>query len=193
MRERSILSAAFLLFVLANCRSSLASAFLTYTSSPQSWVGAGRTETIDNIKAGRYYAQGAYTNAVYFSGILNGGYYYFYLVEPNYSLPTVGYFPNVTRWPFMNDGAGMAFESPGRGDNTLTGWFDVEQADYNPDGSVAAFAVDFEQYDEGNSAWWNIGSIRYNSTVPVPEPASAGLLCLGAGLVLRRRRSVHSN
>lgn len=161
-----------------------------YTSSPGSWVGGGQTVTLSSpttsFSASRYYSQGAYTDAV----TLSAGGYYFYVVEPNYTLPTVGFY-DATRWPFMGDGAGMALLSPGRGDNTLTGWFNVLQADYDTSGNVVSFAVDFTQYDEGNTANWVSGSWRYNSTIPIPapEPSASALFALGtlAVLVVRKK------
>ena len=70
----------------------------------------------------------------------------------------------------------MAFTAPGRGDNMLTGWFNVLQADYDLSGQVAAFAVDFVQYDEGNVTRWNRGSIRFNSDIPAPGPPPSMLI-----------------
>jgi hypothetical protein len=64
----------------------------------------------------------------------------------------------------------MNFTSPGRGDNMLTGWFNVLQADYDQTGQIAAFAVDFVQYDETTVTRWNQGSIRFNSDIPAPGP-----------------------
>jgi len=158
-----------------------------FTSSPGSWIGAGQTITLSSpstsFSASRYYDQGAYSDAV----TLSAGGYDFYVVEPNYTLPTVGFY-NATRWPFMGTGAGMALLSPGRGDNTLTGWFNVLQADYDSGGNVVSFAVDFLQNDEGNTANWVSGSWRYNSTIPVPEPSGAALFTLGTAAVLVLRK-----
>jgi hypothetical protein len=145
---------------------------LIFTSSPGSWIGQGQTLTFSSPTSAfsvyRYYNQGAYTDALEF-GVAG---YYLFLVGPNYTVPAVGFYPNATRWPFMGSGAGLSFEAPGRGDNTLTGYFNVLQADYDATGNVVSFAVDFTQYDEGVTANWVSGSLRYNSTVPVPEPSN---------------------
>ena len=153
--------------------------YLHFTSTPGSWIGQGQTLTFDTVTTFRYHNQGAYTNAV----VLSGGGYTLDLVEPNYTLPTVGYFDSVTRWPFMGTGAGMWFTAPGRGDNQIHGWFDVLEATYSPtDGSVMSFAVDFRQYDENSTTEYTEGSIRYNSVFgpAVPEPSSAALVLAGA-------------
>jgi hypothetical protein len=171
---------------MASFQTAQANDVFYFTSSPGSWVGGGQTLTLTSpstsFSASRYYDQGAYTDAV----TLSAGGYYFYLVEPNYTLPTVGFY-NATRWPFMGTGAGMALLSPGRGDNTLTGWFNVLQADYDPVGNVVSFAVDFTQYDEGNPANWVSGSWRYNSTIPVPEPSAIALFGVGTLVMLALR------
>ena len=162
-----------------------------FTSTPGSWIGQGETRTIDSVTASRYYDQGAYTNAV----TLSGGGYAFTLVEPNYTLPTVGYYSDVTRWPFMGNGAGMDFTAPGRGDNQLSGWFNVLEAIYSPiDGSVESFAVDFRQYDELSTTDWTEGWIRYNSSiaVDVPEPSSVAL-ALAATIAIFLVRKARKN
>jgi hypothetical protein len=175
-----------LLFVGA-ARARAADVFY-FTSARGSWIGQGQTLTFTPpetpLYARRTGSLGAYTNSVE----LGAGGYSFTLVEPNYSVPEVGFFDNVTRWPFMDSGAGMAFTGPGRANNQLSGWFNVLEAEYNPDGSVRSFAVDFRQYDENSAGAWNQGSIRYNSTVPVPEPTAAAAGLLIAAMLLRRHR-----
>jgi len=141
-----------------------ASNIFTFSSSPSAWIGGGNTLTFTNVSASRTFNLGAYTDSVH----LSSSGYELIIVGPNLTLARVGYYPGATRWPFNGAGAGLDFTAPGRGDNTLTGWFNVLQADYQTNGQVASFAVDFVQYDEGNLTWWNRGSIRYNSSVPVP-------------------------
>src|SRR5436305_111228 len=140
----------FFIAVVVSAQNAFAADIFYFTSSPSSWVGHGLTQTYNSVTSFRYYSQGAYTNAVEFSA---GGFDLF-LVEPNSSLPTVGAY-NATRWPFMGSGAGLDFSGNGRGDNTLTGSFNVLQADYDASGKIAAFAVNWTQYDEGRTDWWN--------------------------------------
>lgn len=144
-----------------------AATFFQFTSAPGSWIGQGQTLTLtNNFSVTRTYNLGAYTDSVRFSA---GG-YELVVVGPRLTLAQVGFYPGATRWPFMGDGPGMAFSGPGRGNNTLTGCFNVLQADYDGTGQVAAFAVDFVQYDEGNLTKWGRGSIRFNSDIPAPGP-----------------------
>lgn len=170
-------------------RGAAAADVFHFSSSPQSWIGQGQTLTFTSPEtpffASRYFSQGAYTNAV----SIGAGGYSLTMVGENYSLPTVGFYGDATRWPFMDDGNGMDLAGPGRGNNMLTGWYNVLQADYNPDGTVRAFAVDFLQLDEGFEKRWNTGAIRYNSSIAfIPEPVASTTLLLALPLLVRRRR-----
>ncbi|HEX3626434.1 MAG TPA: hypothetical protein VH280_13540 [Verrucomicrobiae bacterium] len=177
--------------ILLSVNPLSAADILYFTSSPGSWIGQGQTLTFTDpsqFSVSRYYNQGAYTDALQFSV---GGYDLF-LVGPNYTAPTAGLYPDATRWPFMGSGAGLSFDAPGRGDNTLTGEFNVLEADYDASGDILSFAVDFTQYDEGVAADWVSGSLRYNSTIPVPAPEPAGLAIIAVGLgVLTLSRALH--
>jgi hypothetical protein len=133
--------------------------FFYFTSSPSSWIGNGQTLNLtDGFSASRS------GNSVSFS---TSG-YQLRIIGANSTLPTVGFYPSATRYPFHGTGPGMAMTAPGRANNTLTGWFNVLQADYQTNGQIAAFAVDFVQYDEGILGEWNRGNIRYNSNIPAP-------------------------
>ncbi|MBN8711675.1 MAG: hypothetical protein J0I10_20055 [Verrucomicrobia bacterium] len=113
------------------------------------------------------------------------------------SMLQVGLYTGATRYPFNlapHDGLpttpGLSFSGDGRGANDLTGWFRVLEAEYSVEtGVVTAFAVDFFQIDDGVEGGWNVGSLRYNSTVPtnldpVPEPSACALLGIAAGSLL---------
>jgi hypothetical protein len=61
---------------------------------------------------------------------------------------------------------GIDVSGDGRGCNTDAGQFLLSELAFHPDGSVARFAIDFEQHCEGGPAAL-YGSLRYNSTVSV--------------------------
>lgn len=169
---------------------------LYFESSPSSWVGQGETIDISGqpgtISHFRYFTQGAFTNALQF--LANGGEWELMLVGNGYTVPQVGFYGDATRWPFMGDGAGLDLSGQGRGNNTLSGFFEVFEAEYDTNGTLISFAADFTQYDEKDPDAWNVGSIRYNSSIPIPfpEPTAVSLLGItgGAALLRRHRRAV---
>lgn len=101
---------------------------------------------------------------------------------------SVGTYDDATRFPFQSPvNPGLTFAGNGRGNNTLTGSFKVLDVTYGVNGTVLSFAADFVQYDEGMLNRWNVGSIRYNSDIPVasvPEPSGLVLFGLAAAAVL---------
>jgi hypothetical protein len=163
---------------------------LYFESSSTSWIGQGGTYDLSGppgtMDYSRYFQQGAYTNSIHF-GL--GGWKLAFVGE-NYTVPQVGYYDDVTRWPFMGNGAGLDLTGHGRGNNTLSGFFEVYEAVYDG-GRLISFAADFTLYEEQNPSKWNIGSVRYNSRVPipVPEPASLSLLIIAAVAAIARKKS----
>lgn len=166
---------------------------LYYTSSPASWVGQGETITVTPADGFAFNVSRNFDNGVSFW--IND-----FLTNPDFqqqrwwfvdfSAPfdatlLVGFYDHATRWPFQEpENPGLDFGGNGRGNNALTGFFEVLEALYADDGSVLRFAADFTQFDEGIAAWWNRGSIRFNSDIPlrtaqIPEPAT-GLVLLSA-------------
>jgi hypothetical protein len=164
---KQLFLAVITLLTAAGAISSVhAATFFSFTSSPNAWVGQGQTFNFLSVTATRTGNLGAYTDSVHFSA---GG-YQLVIVGPNLTLPEVGFYPAATRWPFMGSGPGLDLSGNGRGNNRLTGWFHVLQADYDPSGQPVAFAVDFTQYGEEDVAQWSRGSIRFNSDIPAPGP-----------------------
>lgn len=183
MRSNLIVCAIVSACVITAALPARAADVIYFTSTPGSWIGQGQTLSLTPVTASRTFNLGAYTNTVSFSA---GG-YDLDLVGPNNTLLGVGYYGNASRWPFNGSSPGMWFTAPGRGDNNISGWFNVLQADYNPNGTIQAFAVDFKQYDELSTTNWTTGSVRYNSPIPVPEPGTGCALLLLATALPRLR------
>ncbi len=78
-----------------------------------------------------------------------------------------GVYDRAVRWPFQPpDRSGLSVSGDGRGCNNIQGRFEVLEAQYAPDGRVLRFAVDFEQWCDGDRAPM-FGSVRFNSAAPV--------------------------
>ncbi len=71
------------------------------------------------------------------------------------------------------------------------GEFSLFEYEYTVSG-VTALSIDFTQYELGDPDKWAIGSIRYNSDLPIniPEPTVAIMVMCGVvGVICRRSRS----
>ena len=94
---------------------------------------------------------------------------------------STGKYSKATRHPFNEvETPGLSFVMDGRGNNTLTGEFEILEITRSPfDGSLQKFAADFVQ--RGDNKVPEFGSVRFNSEIPfttVPEPSTASLLVL---------------
>jgi hypothetical protein len=163
-----------------------------FTGSPQSWVMQGQTFTgtpSDGWGFSAYLGNGGNYVQLGVGNSSTGVGWITYLAAPlGYPL-IVGDYQNATRYPFEAPTApGMDFSGNGRGDNELSGYFNVLEIS-SSNGTVTAFAADFVQYDENLANEWDYGSIRYNSTIPlntnspIPEPKSL-YLAVGGGIAL---------
>lgn len=75
----------------------------------------------------------------------------------------VGSYGAAERYPFT-EGNGLSVSGSGRGCNRLTGRYVVREITRASDGTVSAFAADFEQHcDDDDAALF--GAIRYQSTI----------------------------
>ncbi|NBD20252.1 PEP-CTERM sorting domain-containing protein [Aquabacterium fontiphilum] len=176
---------------LSAAPQAFAATQLYYTSSADSWVGAGETVLVGrdsgfDITVDRYTDNTiAFRINDYESNpdFWSRSWWYLEFAAPAEAELTVGSYDHATRWPFQSsDAPGLSFSGNGRGNNTLTGSFTVLEAVYGTDGRVLSFAADFLQYDEGVPSAWNMGAIRYNSSIPIaaiPEPGALVLMGLG--------------
>jgi hypothetical protein len=171
-----------LLFVLFSAQAVEAELItaLFYKGSPEGWVGAGETVLVTPADGFEFFVE------PWYAGVINvwvsdfqtnpdfwsARWWSLQLASPYQQVLGVGRYERARRWPFQeNFQPGLNFDGNGRGNNVLVGCFEIFELDLAPDGSVAALAVDFIQYDEGIKTWWTIGGVRYQSQIPIPpEP-----------------------
>jgi hypothetical protein len=83
-----------------------------------------------------------------------------------------GTYTGAVRYPFNPAGVpGLSISGAGRGCNMLSGTFTVHEAELGAGTTLARFAADFEQHCENGTAAL-FGSVRLNSSVPVPQQTS---------------------
>lgn len=95
-----------------------------------------------------------------------------------------GYYGDLQRYPFHNPvKGGLSWYGEGRGCNTLSGWFVVDDVTY-VDGAMTALELRFEQRCEGGGSALR-GKIKWNASdntsAPGPATPPAGLWAPAAG------------
>jgi hypothetical protein len=109
------------------------------------------------------------------------------LAAPNNELIVPGLYTGATRVASKRDEQpGIDLSGTGRGEFTINGTFDVLEAEYASDGTIARFAVDFTTIEDNNPQEWIVGELRYQSLVP--EPSTGFIALLGLGSLLKRQR-----
>lgn len=160
-----------------------------FTSSPGSWVGHGYLNYY--VSPATNWTFSASTNSAHtYVGLHarsldpsapTSNYYWDLDLESAFDQPLLpGLYENCYRYPFNpTSQPGMWLSGNHRGDNQITGYFRVLEAEYSGS-TVVRFAVEFKQYDEGVLSNWVDGRFFYNSTIPEPVAVSS----LGSALAL---------
>jgi hypothetical protein len=187
-RWARLIAGALALPLAGSLQPTQAATLLSFLSSPYSWVGRGETVSagpdngFDISVLGDQFTP--ITQITQITSTLN-----FNITEPwtlygwrswdlRLAAPegaslAVGSYSNATRSSFKDATApGLDFSGNHRGNNRLTGSFNILESNVADDGTFS-FAVDFLQYDEESTNAWIKGAIRYNSEVPInltPEP-----------------------
>src|SRR5262249_58512668 len=106
---------------------------LYFTSSPLSWIGQGQTRLITPADGFTFTRTGgAGGGRVSISATSPSVYWQVDFVGPNGTLPGVGSYPDAQREGTQSPGhPGLDFSTTGRGNNTLTGHFEVLEADFD--------------------------------------------------------------
>ena len=141
---------------------------LYMNSQPGDWVGQGQQYSFTPAD-GTFVVQGSFNTGIAASFTTPDFSQWWYLdFGPPSALKFLkGEYVGAQRFAFHSPTRpGIDVSGDGRGCNTDAGQFLLSELVFNPDGSVARFAVDFEQHCEGGPAAL-YGSIRYNSAVSV--------------------------
>jgi len=178
-RWARLIAGALALPLAGSLQQAQAATLLSFLSSPYSFVGGGETVSAGPDNGFDIGVQGDPFTMLRFNvaepwtseGLSR--YWNLELAAPQGASLAVGFYANATRWPFQETTApGLTFSGNYRGNNRLTGSFNVLESTITDDGTFS-FAVDFLQYDEESTNAWIKGAIRYNSEVPInltPEP-----------------------
>jgi hypothetical protein len=161
--------AFFSVFLAAGVFAAPASALdlteVTFDSEPGDYVGQGVTQTLAGaVDAGRIGAGVRITVAGDETWRLS-------FAPPEGEDLLTGPYESAMRYPFQSPSRpGLSISGAGRGCNTLTGRFEVHEAEFGPDGEVLVFAADFEQHCEGAGPAL-FGRVLFNSEgPPFPPP-----------------------
>ena len=171
-RWARLIACALALPLAGSLQPAQAATLLSFLSSPYSWVGGGETSTAGPANGFEIGVQGDPFTMLEFRVIEpwtpdGWRWWYLRLAAPEGANLSVGSYANATRWPFQETTApGLDFSGNGRGNNRLTGSFNILESNVADDGTFS-FAVDFLQYDEEHTNWWVKGAVRYNSEVPI--------------------------
>ncbi len=184
-RWARLIAYALALPLAGSLQPAQAATLLSFLSSPYSWVGGGETISagpdngFDISVLGDQFTQiTQITSTLNFTitepwTLYGWRSYHLRLAAPEGASLAVGSYANATMSSFKDTTApGLEFSGNGRGNNRLTGSFNILESNVADDGTFS-FAVDFLQYDEESTNAWIKGAIRYNSDVPVnltPEP-----------------------
>jgi hypothetical protein len=144
--------------------------FLYMNSEPGDYIGQGVEQLYtsdDSTIQGSFSQDGG----GFFASVIQGNYDHWWYVDlaatPGEPL-VEGSYTGALRYPF-NDGApGLSVSGDGRGCNTLTGQFDVNEISRASTGELLVFDVTFEQHCEGADPAL-FGRIRIENPPPPPD------------------------
>lgn len=138
------------------------------------YIGQGLKQTITPAD-GTFTATKNFDNGVSVSFNGSASFWFLDFAAPQDALLAPGSYDLATRFPFQAPTVpGLSVAGDGRGCNTLTGRFTVEQIVYGAGSDITAFAASFEQHCEGQGPAL-FGSVRFNADVPAPPGEPFGL------------------
>ncbi|MDO0925729.1 hypothetical protein QQY24_10005 [Streptomyces sp. TG1A-8] len=103
----------------------------------------------------------------------NGDWWSLDLAAPSGQALRPGAYTDANRYPFNGTGPGLDLSGNGRGCNTLTGSFTVDDLAFGPNGYVQTLDASFEQHCEGDAAAAR-GEVHIHNPAP-PEQLDLGV------------------
>ena len=167
--------------------TSWAQSALFYIGAPYEYVSQGRTRLITSEEGALFEYIPSYGNGLHLFITKGQERWELDFELGNQGALTIGEHLNVREWPFNHEDPGMFLAMGGRANNQITGKFDVLDVKYE-DGELRSAAIDFLQFSNGNPDRWIVGSVRFNSSIPVmiPEPLPITLLVLAGFCIVYR-------
>jgi hypothetical protein len=144
--------------------------FLYMNSEPGDYIGQGIEQLYtsdDSTIRGSFSQDGG----GFFASVIQGNYDHWWYVDfaarPGEPL-VEGSYTGALRYPFNDDAPGLSVSGDGRGCNTLTGQFDVNEISRAFTGELLVFDATFEQHCEGfDPALY--GRLRIENPPPPPD------------------------
>ncbi|MEM8912141.1 MAG: putative Ig domain-containing protein, partial [Planctomycetota bacterium] len=137
----------------------------TYDSAPGTYVAAGRVG-YKVVSGGEWEFHGIGNNErvhinVDHDGTSSGQFWDLHFDAATGSSLLSGRHENAQRYPFQGDGTGLSVSGNHRGNNTLSGHFEVHALSFDESGGIETFEADFTQYENQNLAHWMTGRIEF--------------------------------
>jgi HYR domain len=144
--------------------------FLYMNSEPGDFIGQGIEQlyTSDDSTINGSLPQGG---GLFSASVIQGNFDHFWFVEiaaPPGEPLVEGSYTGALRFPFNDDAPGLSVSGDGRGCNTLTGQFDVDEISHASTGELLVFDATFEQHCEGGDPAL-FGRIRIENPPPPPD------------------------
>jgi hypothetical protein len=144
--------------------------FLYMNSEPGDYIGQGIEQLYtsdDSTIHGSFSEDGG----GFFASVIQGNYDHWWYVDiaaPPGEPLVEGSYTGALRYPFNDSAPGLDVSGDGRGCNTLTGQFDVNEISHASTGELLVFDATFEQHCEGaDPALY--GRIRIENPPPPPD------------------------
>lgn len=138
---------------------------LFFNSQAGDYIGGGAVRTWTTAD-GTFAFNGSPSSGVHGSfngnGTTSSDWWYFDFTAGGSNILNLGTYTGATRYPFnATTEPGLSITGDGRGSNTLTGQFTVNQLKWDSSNKLLQFEADFEQHSEGKTPAL-FGSVKYN-------------------------------